>query len=73
MHADSAEDALYRLEALVTQSAEVKSWPLSAVRRACSGAVGVVVQLSKHRLCEIVAVEGVDESGRYQLRRVFSS
>jgi Flp pilus assembly CpaF family ATPase len=73
LHADSAEDALYRLEALVTQSAEVKSWPLSAVRRACSGAVGVVVQLSKHHLCEIVAVEGVNESGGYRLRRVFSS
>ncbi len=72
LHADSAEDALYRLEALVTQSAEVKSWPLSAVRRACSGAVGVVVQLSKHRLCEIAAVEGVDESGGYRVRRVFS-
>ncbi len=72
LHADSAEDALYRLEALVTQSSEVKSWPLSAVRRACSGAVGVVVQLSKHRLCEIAAVEGVDESGGYRLRQVFS-
>ncbi|GBE49155.1 type IV secretion system protein PtlH [bacterium BMS3Bbin13] len=71
LHADSAEDALYRLEALVTQSAEVKSWPLSAVRRACAGAVGVVVQLSKHRLREIVVVEGVDESGEYRLRRVF--
>lgn len=71
VHANSAEEALYRLESLVTQAEEVKTWPLAAVRRACAGAVNVVVHLGRHRVREIFSVEGLDSSGGYRLRRVF--
>lgn len=71
VHANSSEEAMYRLESLVTQSEQVKTWPLSAVRRACASAVDVVVHLAKRRVVEIVRVEGLAPGGGYAIRRVF--
>ncbi|MHB8409453.1 MAG: ATPase, T2SS/T4P/T4SS family [Acidiferrobacterales bacterium] len=70
IHANSAEDALYRLEALVTQSEAVRNWPLTSVRRAISRAVDIVVSLSRYRVKEVVAVEGLDERGEYRIRSI---
>ena len=63
-HANSAEDALSRLESLLLQAAP--SWPLAAIRRHMARSIDVVVHTrraadGRRRVVEIAEVESHDE------------
>lgn len=70
LHADSAADALYRLESMMMRSPFVSQWPLHALRGAIARAAHYVVFITKtdngRRVREIVKVQGLDGE-RYDL------
>ncbi len=72
-HANSATDALVRLETLVMQAAP--SWPLPAIRRQLSGSIDAVIHLARNRsgqrrIVEIVELVATDQNGPIETRRL---
>ncbi|MEM9516212.1 MAG: ATPase, T2SS/T4P/T4SS family [Actinomycetota bacterium] len=66
-HANSATDALVRLETLIMQAAP--SWPLPAIRRQLSGSIDAVIHLARHRsghrrIVEVVELVPTDDGAR---------
>lgn len=75
IHADSAEQALYRLEDLVRQSPKAANMPLGALRRKIATAIHYVVQAARQDgerfPLELMQVLGVDDHDRYVTRRLY--
>ncbi len=64
IHANSATDALYRLETIIMLSSDI---PLKALRRQIASGIDIVIHLGRlrdksRRLLEVVEVEGMRES-----------
>lgn len=76
LHANSAVDALLRVENLVRKSPDAANLPLSAMRMAVAAAFRFVIYASKkggkRGPEEIVELLGVDDAGNYKSRIVFS-
>ncbi|OYV74902.1 MAG: P-type conjugative transfer ATPase TrbB [Chromatiales bacterium 21-64-14] len=70
LHADSAGDALYRLETMMMRSPHVTQWPLHALRGAVARAVHYIVFITKtdhgRRVREIARLDGL-AGDQYQL------
>ena len=75
VHADTALDALNRLETLaMTGKVEL---PLHALRAQVASAIDIVLQVTRYSdgrraLTEVVEMLGLDERGRYRLRDIFT-
>lgn len=64
IHANSAEDALYRLETIVMLSSEI---PLKALRRQIASGIDIIIHLGRlrdksRRLLEVLEVSGMQEN-----------
>jgi len=75
IHANSAGDALSRLENMVLMAGE--GLPLEAIRRQIASAIQIVVQLERdpqgiRRVVEIAAVDGVEPGGALVWHRLFA-
>jgi pilus assembly protein CpaF len=75
LHADSAPDALNRLETMAMMSGvEI---PLAALRLQIAGAIHVIVQMMRfvdggRRVVGISQVVGLNEFGRYEVQDLFN-
>lgn len=76
LHANSATDALLRVESLVRKSPDAANLPLTAMRASIASAFRFVIYASKkggkRGPEEIVEILGVDDSGNYKIRSVFN-
>ncbi|MDE2344810.1 MAG: CpaF family protein [Betaproteobacteria bacterium] len=74
LHANSAQDALYRLEQMVMQSGI--DWPSSSIARQIAGCIDGVVHLGRvggaRRIVDVVRVEG-HQDGAYQTHSLLRS
>lgn len=75
LHADSAEESLYRIEDLVRQSPKAATMPITALRRKIASAINYVIQASrwgKERFpLEVVKVDGLNDKGEYAVSRLY--
>jgi pilus assembly protein CpaF len=75
LHANTAADALNRLETMALMSGI--EMPLVALRSQVASAIDIVVQLTRfhdgsRRILEIAEVRGLDEQGRYDVRTIYA-
>ncbi|MDE1982799.1 MAG: CpaF family protein [Betaproteobacteria bacterium] len=74
LHANSAQDALYRLEQMVMQSGI--DWPSTSIARQIAGCIDGVIHLGRvggaRRIVDVVRVEG-HRDGAYQTRSLFQA
>ena len=74
LHANSAQDALYRLEQMVMQSGI--DWPSSSIARQIAGCIDGVIHLGRiggaRRIVDVVRVEG-HRDGAYQTRSLLQA
>lgn len=74
LHANSAQDALYRLEQMVMQSGI--DWPPSSIARQIAGCIDGVIHLGRvggaRRIVDVVRVEG-HRDGAYQTRSLWQA
>ncbi|WP_186191208.1 CpaF family protein [Burkholderia gladioli] len=74
LHADTAPDALIRLESLLRQAPQSANWPLSAMRSQIASTFRYVIFSSKiaGRAPEsILEILGLDERGNYRLKTLY--
>ncbi|MDK2126260.1 CpaF family protein [Parachitinimonas caeni] len=75
IHADSDEQALYRLEDLARQNAKADNMPVGVLRRKIASAIHFVVQAARHEgerfPLSLLRVLGVDEQDRYLTQRLY--
>ncbi|WP_186064839.1 CpaF family protein [Burkholderia gladioli] len=74
LHADSAPDALIRLESLLRQAPQSANWPLAAMRAQIASTFRYVIFSSKiaGRAPEtILEILGLDERGEYRLKTLY--
>ncbi|MCR4923489.1 MAG: CpaF family protein [Lachnospiraceae bacterium] len=73
IHANSAKDALSRLETMMLMSSDI---PLTAIRKQMASGIDLIIQLGRlrdksRRLLEIIEVEGMEE-GDIKTKRLYS-
>lgn len=76
LHADSATEALYRLENMIRMSPDAKNWPLPDLRRQIVTTFQYIVQAAHvggiRTPIQIVRLDGLDQKGEYRFTNLFT-